>query len=88
MEKQADLQFIKAVHLENSKVMYGINNSKTLEKLINTVHKMHNATTCNKKLFAEKCTEWYNWYLSKNGISNYATYSLLYLRTIDKNIFI
>ena len=31
------------------------------------------------KLFARKPTEWYNWYLSKIRIGNYAIYSLLYL---------
>ena len=30
-------------------VKYGIYNSDTLEKLINTVHKMHNNTTWNEK---------------------------------------
>ena len=63
-------------------VMYVIYNSETLEKLINTVHKKHNITTWNEKLFASKLTEWYNWYLSKDGINNYAINSLLYLRTI------
>ena len=31
--------------------MYGIYNSETLEKLINTVHKMHDIMTPNKKLW-------------------------------------
>ena len=39
MEKKADLQHNKTVHLENSMVMYGIYNSETFEKLIKTVHK-------------------------------------------------
>ena len=30
-------------------VMYGGNNSETLEKLITTVHKMHNTITPNEK---------------------------------------
>ena len=34
------------------------------------------------KKFASKLTEWYNGYLSKDGISNYAIDSLLYLRTV------
>ena len=34
--------------------MYSIYNSDTLEKLINTVHKMHNKTTWNEKLFDSK----------------------------------
>ena len=35
-------------------VMYGIYNSDTLEQLIDNVHKMHNKTTWNEKLFASK----------------------------------
>ena len=47
MEKEVDLQCNKVVHLENSMVMYGIFNSKTLEKLINTLHNMQNTTIWN-----------------------------------------
>ena len=32
--------------------MYGIYNMETLEKLINTVHKIHNTTSPHEKLFA------------------------------------
>ena len=62
--------------------MYGIYNFDTLEKLIDTLHKMHNSATRNEKLFAGKLDSWYNWYLSKDGISHYAINSLLYLRTL------
>ena len=31
--------------------MYGIYNSETLEKLIESVHKMHNTTTRNEKKY-------------------------------------
>ena len=65
MEKKVDLQHNKIVHLGNSMVMYGIYNSETLEKLITTLHIMHNTTTWNKKLFTRKLTEWHYWYLSK-----------------------
>ena len=43
---------------------------------------MHNTNTWNEKLFAGKLTEWYNWYLPKDSISNYAINYLLYLRMI------
>ena len=33
-------------------VMYGVYNSDTLEELIDTVHKLHNRTTWNEKLFS------------------------------------
>ena len=39
--------------------MYDIYNLDTLEKLINTVHKMHNATTWNETLFASKLNHWF-----------------------------
>ena len=42
MENKMNLQCNKIIHLEDSMVMYSIYNSKTLEKLIDTIHKMHN----------------------------------------------
>ena len=60
-------------------VMYGIHNLDTLEKLINTVHKMHNKTTRNEKLFDAKLDNWYHWYLSKDGVGHYAINSLLFI---------
>ena len=82
MENKVDLQHNKIIHFENSMVMYGIYNSETLEKLVDTVHKMHNTTTWNETLFASKLDSWYNYYLSNNGIGHHATNSLLYLRTL------
>ena len=38
--------------LDNKMFMYGIYNAETLEKLINTVHKIHNTTSSHEKLFA------------------------------------
>ena len=52
IENEVHLQCNKIFHLEDSMVMYGIYNSKTLEDLIDTVHKLHNKTTWNEKLFA------------------------------------
>ena len=40
------------MNLEDSMVMYGIHNVETLEKIINTVHQIHNFTSPNGKLFA------------------------------------
>ena len=57
-------------------VTYAIYISDTLEKLINTVHKMHNTTTWNEKLFVGKLNNWYQWYLSKDGVGHYAINSL------------
>ena len=40
------------MHLEDSMVMYSIYNAEALEKLINTVHHIHNFTSPNERLFA------------------------------------
>ena len=76
MENQVNLERNKMFHLEDSMIIYGIYNSDTLEKLINTVHKMHNKTTWNGKLFVGKLHNWYQWYLSKDGVVHYAINSL------------
>ena len=63
-------------------VMYGVYNSDTLEDLIDTVHKLHNRTTWNEKLFSEQINNWYNYYSSSTGIQHYAINSLLFLTTV------
>ena len=45
MENKVDSQWNNLIHLENSMVMYGVYNAITLEKLINTIHQMHNIIT-------------------------------------------
>ena len=62
-------------------VMYGIYNSDTLEKLIETVYMMHKQKSWIEKLFAGKIQLWYQWYLSKDGVGHYAINSLLFLTT-------
>ena len=52
MENNVNLQHNKLIHVEDSMVMYGVHNAKTFEKLITTVHKMHNITAPNERLFA------------------------------------
>ena len=52
MENKVDIQCNKIFHLEDSMDMYGIYNSNTLEALIDTVHRLHNQSTWNEKLFA------------------------------------
>ena len=67
--------------------MYGIYNAETLEKLINTVHSMHNSTTEIEKLFAAELNEAYTWCVNAPNIQEYVIDSLLYLRTVrDKYI--
>ena len=45
MDDKANIQHNKLMKLDNSMLMYGIYNDETLEKLINTVHGIHNTTS-------------------------------------------
>ena len=47
MGTKANKQHNKLMHLEDSTDMYGVYNTETLDKLLNTVHIMHNNTTPN-----------------------------------------
>ena len=71
IDNKVDIQRNKIFHLEDSMVMYGIYNSDTLEDLIDTVHKLHNRTTWNEKLFSGKIDNWYNYYSSSSGVQHY-----------------
>ena len=51
MENKVDLQCNKIFHLEDSIFLYGIYNSDILEALIDTVHRLHNQSTWNEKLW-------------------------------------
>ena len=51
MDTKADIQWNKLMHLENSMLMYGVYKAETLEKLIKTVHNIHNTTTSLERLF-------------------------------------
>ena len=42
MSNQVNIQHNKLMKLDNTMLMYGIYNAETLEKLINTVHEIHN----------------------------------------------
>ena len=89
MDSKATIQCNKLMQLENSMLMYGIYNAETLEKLINTVHSIHNITSSYKRLFAGQHSPLtlkliYAHFL---GLRHYLINSLLYLRTIqDKYI--
>ena len=52
MSNQASIQCNRLMKLDNTMLMYGIYNAETLEKLINTVHGIHNVTSSHEKLFA------------------------------------
>ena len=65
MENKVKLQCNKLIHSEDSMVMYGIYNAEILEKLITTIHQMHNITTPNERLFDSKLGSSFAWYLTK-----------------------
>ena len=52
MDSKTTIQHNKLMQLENSMLMYGIYNAEMLEKLINTLHHIHNTTSSHKRLFA------------------------------------
>ena len=57
-------------------VIYGVYNAKTLEKLVKTVHEVHNTTTLNEKLFTGGLSTAYTWYVNNNRVHHYAINSL------------
>ena len=52
MGSKSTIQHNKLMQLENSVPMYGVYNAETLEKLISTVHHIHNTTSLHERLFA------------------------------------
>ena len=72
MENKVDIQCNKIFHLEDSVVLYGIYNSDTLEALVDIVHRLHNQSTWNERLFVGEIEKWYHWYLSARGVNHYA----------------
>ena len=77
--------------LDSSMLMYGIYNAETLEKLIKTVHGIHNTTSSHERLFAGKHNHdtFRILYAHSLGLQHYSTNSLLYLRIIkDKYVML
>ena len=89
MSNQASIQCNRLMMLDDTMLMYGIYNTETLEKLINTVHEIHNVTSSHEKLFAgeHNATLFRLLYMNALGIQQYAFNSPLFLRVIqDKYI--
>ena len=65
MSNQANIQCNKLMNLDNTMLMYGIYNAEMLEKLINTVHGIHNVTSHMKHYLlgniAHLCLGCYTW---------------------------
>ena len=75
--------------LKHSMLMYGIYNAEMLEKLINTVHNIHNTTSSHERLSAgqQSSLTLRSNYANALGLQHYSINSLLYLRTVqDKYI--
>ena len=89
MNEKANVQCNKLMKLDNSMLMYGICNAEMLEKLIKTVHEIHNTTSSHERLFAgeHNPSTFRALYAHSLGLQHYSTNSLLYLRIIkDKYV--
>ena len=89
MESKTTIKHNKLMQLENSMLIYGIYNMEMLEKLINTVHNIHNTTSLHEKLFAgqQSSLKLRSLYANSLGLHHYSINSLLYLGTVhDKYI--
>ena len=73
------------MQLENSMLKYDVYNAETLEKLINTVHNIHNMTSSHERLFAgqQSSLTLRSLYDNSLGLHHYSINSLLYLRTVE-----
>ena len=70
--------------LDNTMLIYGIYNAETLEKLIRTVHEIHNTSSHEKLFLGEHNHSLFRLlYTDALGIQQYATNSPLYLRIIQ-----
>ena len=90
MNNQANIQPNKVMKLDNTMLMYGIYNAEMLEKLIRTVHEIHNTTSSHEGLFAGEHNHslFRMLYTDALGIQQYATNSLLYLRIYSGQVHI
>ena len=89
LNNKANIQHNKLMKLHDTMLMNGIYNAEMLEKLIKTVHEIHNTTSSHEKLFAGEHNHsvFRVIYTHSLGLQQYSTNSLLYLRIIqDKYI--
>ena len=85
MDDKANIQHNNLMKLDDSMLMYGVYNARTLEKLIKTVHGNHNTTSSHERLFAgeHSPSTFRTLYVHSLGLQHYSTNSLLYLRIIQ-----
>ena len=85
MDSKTTFQCNKLIQLENLMLMYGVYNTETLEKLINTVHNIRNTTSLQERLFVgqQSSLTLRSLYANSLGLHHYPINSLLYLRTVQ-----
>ena len=89
MNNEINIQHNKLLQLDNTVLMYGIYNVKSLEKHINTVHEIHNVTSSHERLFTGEHNPaiFRLLYTNTLGVQQYTFSSLLFLRVVqDKYI--
>ena len=74
------------IQLENSMLMCGVYNAETPEKLIDTVHQIHNNTSYYERLLARQQSSLTlrSLYTNTLDLQHYSINSLLYLRTVQE----
>ena len=82
MDSKTAIHHNKLMQLENLMLMYDIYNAERLEKLINTMHNIHNTTSSHERLFAgqQSSLTLRLLYANSLGVHHYFINSLLYLR--------
>ena len=85
MDSKANIQHNKLMQLENAMLMYGIYNAETLDKLISTVHDIHDTAFSHERLFVgqQSLMTIKSLYSHSLGLHHYSINCLLYLRTIQ-----
>ena len=85
MDRKTTIQCNKLMQLENAVLLHSVYNAETLEKLIDTVHQIHNTTSSHERLFVEQQSSLTLGSLSANalGLQHYSINSLLYLRKMQ-----
>ena len=85
MNNKANVQCSKLMKLDDTMLMYRIYNAETLEKLIKTVHKIHNTASSHENLFAGEHNHsiFRIHYIYSLVLQHYSTNALLYLRIIQ-----
>ena len=86
MDSKTAIQHNKLMPLEHSMLMYGIYNTDTLEKPIDTVHQIHNNTSLHERLFAGEQSSLTprSLYANALGLQHYSINLLLFLRKVQE----